>query len=132
MTLGQDNLQTSINLSCTVVNAGSFKWQWQYNGSMLGLSGRSQVLIGDATRTSILTIGQLRYSDAGSYTCQAKHSYGNVNVTRKIELHLAGNLSNIHERHFGVISIVIAIYVYMYTDTILCFYHIYTFKLWTF
>ena len=97
MTLGADNLQSSINLSCTVVNAGSFEWQWQHNGNMLGLSDRLQILIGDATRTSILTISQLRYSDAGNYTCQAKHSLISVNATRKIEVHLTGNWSNIHE-----------------------------------
>ena len=90
MNLGQDNLQTSINLSCTVLNTGSFEWQWQYNGSVLSLSGRSQILIGDATRTSILTISQLRYIDAGNYTCQAKYSFGIVNATRSIEVHLAG------------------------------------------
>ena len=58
---------------------------------MLGFSGRSQILIGDATRTSILTISQLRYSDVGNYTCQVKHSLGSVNATREIKLCLAGN-----------------------------------------
>ena len=68
---------------------------------MLGLSGRSQILIGDATRTSILTISQLRYNDAGNYTCQAKQSLGSVNATRKIELYLTGNWSNIHKIIFN-------------------------------
>ena len=90
MTLGPDNLQSSVNLSCTVVNASSFEWQWQYNENVLDLPGRSQILIGDTTRTSILTIYQLRYTDAGNYTCQAKHSTSSVNKTRKIELYLAG------------------------------------------
>ena len=110
MTLGPDNLQSSFNFSCTVVNVGSFEWQWQYNGNMLGLSDRSQILIGDATRTSILTISQLRHSDAGNYTCQAKHSLGTVNTARKIELYLTGNWSNIHEIIFNQ--------VYMKWDTI--------------
>ena len=60
---------------------------------MLDLSGRSQILIEDATRTSILTINQLRYIDTGNYTCQAKHSISSANETRKIELHLAGILN---------------------------------------
>ena len=93
VTLGPNNLQSSVNLSCTVVNAGSFEWEWQYNENMLDLSGRSQILIGDSTRTSILTINQLRYIDDGNYTCQAKHSNGSVNDIRKIELNLAGNLN---------------------------------------
>ena len=68
---------------------------------MLGLSGHSQVLIGDATRTSILTISQVGHSDAGNYTCQAKHSLGSVNATREIVLYLTGNWSNIHEIIFN-------------------------------
>ena len=88
--LGLHNLQSSVNLSCTVVNVGSFEWQWQYNETVLDLPGRSQILIGDATRTSILTINKLRYTDTGNYTCQAKHSTSSVNETRKIELNLAG------------------------------------------
>ena len=101
LTLGPDNLQSSINLSCTVVNTGSFEWQWHHNGNMLNLSGRSQILIGDATRTSILTISQLRYNDAGNYTCQAKQSLVSVNATREIELYLTGNWSNLHEIIFN-------------------------------
>ena len=86
VTLGPDNLQSSVNLSCTVVNAGYFDWQWQYNENVLDLPGRSQILIGDATRTSILNINQLRYTDAGNYSCVAKHSLGTVSNTRTISL----------------------------------------------
>ena len=89
-----DNLQSSVNLSCTVVNVGSFEWQWQYNEDVLDLSDRSQILIGDATRTSILTINKL-YNDTGNYTCQAKYSTNSINETKKIELYLTGILNNI-------------------------------------
>ena len=71
----------------------SFEWQWQYNRNVLDLPGRSQILIGDATRTSILTINKLRYTDIGNYTCQAKHSTSSANETRKIELHLTDILN---------------------------------------
>ena len=91
VTLGPDNLQSSVNLSCTVVNVGSFEWQWQYNESMLDLPGRSHILIGDATRTSILTINKLRYTDTGSYSCVVKHSQGTVSNTTLIKLELLGN-----------------------------------------
>ena len=88
--LGPDNLQSSINLSCTVVNNGSFEWEWQYNESMLDLPGRSQILIGDTTRTSILTINKLRYTDTGNYTCIVRHLQRTVNNTRLIKLELIG------------------------------------------
>ena len=91
MTLGPDNLQSSVNLSCTVVNVGSFEWQWQYNETVLDLPGRSQILIGDATRTSILTINKLRYTDTGSYSCVVKNSQGTVSNTTLIKLELTGN-----------------------------------------
>ena len=91
VTLGPDNLQSSVNLSYTVVNVGSFKWEWRYNGNMLDLSGRSQILIGDATRTSILTINKLRYTDTGNYTCIVRHLHGTVNNIRLIKLELTGN-----------------------------------------
>ena len=90
VTLGPDNLQSSVNLSCTVVNASSFEWQWQYNENVLDLPGRSQILIGDATRTSILTINQLRYTDAGNYSCIVKDSQGLADDTRLIKLELTG------------------------------------------
>ena len=86
--IGPNNLQSSVNISCTVVNDGSFEWQWQYNES---IPDRLQILIGDATRTSILTINKLRYSDAGNYTCIAKLSIGTENNTRDTKLELTGN-----------------------------------------
>ena len=91
MTLGPDNLQSSVNLSCTVVNVGLFEWQWQYNETVLDLPGHSQILIGDATRTSILTINKLRYTDTGSYSCILKNSLGTVSNTTLIKLELTGN-----------------------------------------
>ena len=45
------------------------------NGNIIGmidLPDRSQILIGEAVRTNILTINQLRYIDIGNYTCHAK------------------------------------------------------------
>ena len=90
--IGPNNIQSSVNISCTVVNNGSFEWQWQYNENVLDLPDRSQILIGDATRTSILTINKLRYSDAGNYTCIPKYSsLGTMNHTRVTKLELTGN-----------------------------------------
>ena len=92
MILGPDNLQSSVNLSCTVVNVGLFEWEWQYNENMLDLPGRSQILIGDATRTSILTINKLRYTDTGNYTCIVKHSQEKVLFKIFIILEVTGNM----------------------------------------
>ena len=91
MTIGPDNLQSSVNLSCTVVNNGSYEWQWQYNENVLDLPGCSQILIGDATRTSILAINKLRYTDAGNYSCIVRHLHGTVSYTRLIKLELTSN-----------------------------------------
>ena len=90
VTIGPDNLQSSVNLSCTMVSNGSFEWQWQYNENVLDLPDRSQILIGDATRTSILTINKLRYTDTGNYTCIVRHLHGTVNYIRLTKLELTG------------------------------------------
>ena len=90
LTVTLDLEQSSVNLSCTVVTTGSFEWQWLYNKNKLDLLSHSQILIGDATRTSILTINKLRYNDTGNYTCIVKHSLGTVNYTRLIKLDLKG------------------------------------------
>ena len=58
---------------------------------MLDLPDCSQILIGDATRTSILTINKLRYTDAGNYTCIAKYSLATVKRTRLTNVELMGN-----------------------------------------
>ena len=68
------NLQSSITLTCSVINSGSFVWQWMYNGDMLYTGDQFQILIKDATRTSTLTINSLSISDVGNYTCTANFS----------------------------------------------------------
>ena len=90
VTLGPDNLQSSVNLSCVVVNVSSFEWKWLFNKNKLDLPGRSQILISNTTRTSILTINQLRYNDFGNYTCIVRQLHGTVNYIRFIELELGG------------------------------------------
>ena len=67
--LGPNNFQSSITLTCSVINSGSFVWQWMYNGNMLSSGDKFQILIKDATRTSTLTIDTLKSTDFGTYTC---------------------------------------------------------------
>ena len=54
------------------------------------ITNRTNVLVGDDTRTSILTINQLRYTDAGNYTCGARYLASNVFFYRYIDLQLTG------------------------------------------
>ena len=87
--LGPADLHSSVNLTCTLTIYGSFEWQWLYNGDMI-ITNRTNVLIGDDTRTNILTINQLRFTDAGNYTCGARYLASNVFFYRYIDLQLTG------------------------------------------
>ena len=71
VTLGSDNIQSSISISCTVLNNGSFQWNWLLNNTVPITNGS---FIEDATRTSILNITQLSYSNEGNYTCTANNT----------------------------------------------------------
>ena len=88
--LGPADLHSSVNLTCTLTIYGSFEWQWLYNGDTI-ITNRTNVLIGDDTRASILTINQLRSTDAGNYTCGARYlASNNVFFYRYIDLQLTG------------------------------------------
>ena len=84
VTLGPDNIQSSISLNCTVINNGSFEWQWEHNGVPV----TDQVFIEDATRTSILNIDQLSHSNEGNYTCTAD-STGGSSSQKRVNFNLA-------------------------------------------
>ena len=85
VTLGPDNIQSSISLNCTVINNGSFEWQWEHNGVPV----TDQVFIEDATRTSTLNIDQLSHSNKGNYTCSANNSAGSSS-RKRVNLTLTG------------------------------------------
>ena len=88
VTLGPDNIQSSIGLNCTVINNGSFEWEWEHekDASMQYLL---EVFIEDATRTSILNIDQLSHSNEGNYTCTADSTGGSLSQKR-VNLSLTG------------------------------------------
>ena len=73
VSLGPNNPQSSVRLSCTVTVSGLFQWSWQHNGNSLS-SDRYQILTGDATRSSILVINKLSYTDEGTYSCAVNHT----------------------------------------------------------
>ena len=87
VSLGPERVQSNISLSCTVVNSGSFEWVWEYKGSELPtVSGCYQVWTADATRTSILEISGLRYTDSGNYTCRVRQQGDTIQYSRTIQL----------------------------------------------
>ena len=96
VSFGPDDPQSSVSISCTLVNSGSFEWMWEYEGSDIPVN-RSEVWIADATRTSILVINELRYTDSGNYTCSAKHTTDNTYYNISTQLNLNGKLINGHK-----------------------------------
>ncbi len=91
MTIGPSNPLSSVTISCTVLNSGSFEWSWFYNQNPLTSIDRYLILTADATRTSVLKIGNSRYSDSGNYTCRASHKLDNMTYSDKtIQLELRG------------------------------------------
>ena len=64
---------TSVVLNCTVSVAGVFEWRWRKDNQILQNGGRYQITTALGTRTSKLTISQLRSTDAGNYTCEVRH-----------------------------------------------------------
>ena len=92
VTLGPNSPQSSVRLSCTVTVSGSFQWTWQHNGDSLLSSERYQILTGDATRSSILVINKLNYTDEGTYSCVVNHVTQTENSSELRTLQLLGML----------------------------------------
>ena len=92
VTLGPNSPQSSVRLSCTVTVSGSFQWTWQHNGDSLLSSERYQILTGDATRSSILVINKLNYTDEGTYLCVVNHFSQKKNASKIYTLQLLGML----------------------------------------
>jgi len=81
---------TSVVLNCTVLVAGVFQWRWKHGSSILQNGGKYQMTVADAARTSKLNISQLRFTDAGSYTCEVRHQSQSSYQSRTQELVLPG------------------------------------------
>ena len=89
VTLGPDNIQSSISINCTVLNNGSFQWNWLFNNT---IPITDELFIEDATRTSILNITGLSYSNEGNYTCTANNTAGSMS-SRIIDVRLEGGFN---------------------------------------
>ena len=81
---------TSVVLNCTVLGAGVFQWHWKQSNATLQNGGRYQITVADGTRTSKLNISQLRFTDAGNYTCEVRHQSQSSYQSRTQELVLPG------------------------------------------
>ncbi len=98
VSIGPDDLQTTVSFTCTVTNPGSFDWIWEYNGQELIMTeNRYKMWIADATRSSQLVISDLRYGDNGNYTCKVKHKKddNNYRYKRMFLLDLRGIYMNV-------------------------------------
>ena len=81
---------TSVVLNCTVSVAGVFEWRWRKENQILQNGDRFQITTALETRTSKLTISQLRSTDAGNYTCEVRHRSQSGYQSRTVELVLPG------------------------------------------
>ena len=60
-----NNMQSQINLTCTVKIEGSFQWVWSGPAAV----SMSQQVFADTNRTSSITLTQLSTDSAGTYIC---------------------------------------------------------------
>ena len=67
--LGPDDIQSEIELTCTVEIEGSFQWVWSGPAAM----NMSRQAFADTNRTSTITLTQLSSGSAGTYECIATY-----------------------------------------------------------
>ena len=87
---GPDDLQSTASFTCTVTDAGSFQWIWQYNGNPLTGGNRYTIWSADASRSSQLVINTIRHTDNGEYTCIVNRQGDSTTRQRTFELDLRG------------------------------------------
>ncbi len=81
---------SNVSIPCTVINSGSFVWQWKYNGGDT-LPTNNQIKTADATRTSILVINDSESTNVGNYSCTVTHQNDSNIYTRDISLVIQGD-----------------------------------------
>ena len=93
---GSSNVQSSVELSCTVINEGSFTFSWMGPNGAISNTDRTKLFLADTSRTSILTISRLNLSDSGNYTCMSSYRHSDLedvpSKTTTVFLTLEGNL----------------------------------------
>ena len=94
---GSNNVTSSVKLSCTVINEGSFTYTWMGPNGVIAKTDRTQLFLADTSRTSILIISRLNLSDSGNYTCMSSYRHSDLeevpSKTATVSLTLEGNLT---------------------------------------
>ena len=67
--LQSDNVQSEIELTCTVEIEGSFQWMWSGPATV----STSQQVFANTNRTSTITLTHLSSGSAGTYECIATY-----------------------------------------------------------
>ena len=87
----ENPLVNIVSICCTVVNSGSFEWTWEHEGNLLPANDKYNILVVDATRSSVLKINKLQRSDSGKYSCIVNPQNSTIVYTRAMNLSLEGN-----------------------------------------
>ncbi len=62
-------MNRTTQLVCTLSSQGQYSWQWRKNNETLSNGQSHSMSVGDGTRTTILTLLDLTFASAGSYSC---------------------------------------------------------------
>ena len=65
--LGASNIQSELNITCTVATEGSFQWEW--TAPTMG----AVTSFANANRTTMFTLTQISADSAGNVVCQASY-----------------------------------------------------------
>ena len=80
--LGPGDIQTIINITCTVdVNTVTLDWTWKFGNTVISNGDHYDVIVDDSTRSTTLSINNITHLDSGSYCCSASYAGTPVNMT---------------------------------------------------
>ena len=85
-------IDKSLILNCTVSIQGSFEWQWKNGSINIVQSSTTSLFTADGTRTSILRINEPKFTDVGTYMCEARFSGMNETYSRLFDIQLPSKL----------------------------------------
>ncbi len=92
--IGPNNIQTSINITCTVIiNSILLEWTWFYGNDQLSIGDRYNIITDSTTTITTLTINNITYADSGDYYCRANY----INIP-------ASTISQTQQKHLNLIG----------------------------
>ena len=89
VTLGSDNIQSSISINCTVLNNGSFHWNWLHNRQKIF---GNRIMIDETRRSTKLQIRNISFYDEGEYSCLVYRQHDGQKYQRNIKVELKGEI----------------------------------------